>query len=114
MDGINNMMSMFNIIIGIICAYAAIVGKGFVYKNDYPKQVQEPYCKMLRRLCIVLAPLTLFMGAEDYFGWLPERASFVVQLSLSGLLFALIVAFIIWFRVKFGKIIDAQFRAPRR
>ena len=114
MNGINNMMSVFNIIIGLVCAYAAIRGKGFVYKNDYPEKVQEPYCKMLRRLCIVLAPVTLFMGLEDYLNWFPDNVSFVIQLSLSAILFALIVAFIIWFRVKFGKIVDAQFKAPRR
>lgn len=114
MDSVNSMMSVFNILIGVICGYSAIAGKGFIYKNDYPEEVSVPYCKMLRKLCAVLAPLTLFMGIEEYCGLLPENASFVVQMVLTVLVFALLVVFIIWFRKKFGKIIDKQFRAPRR
>lgn len=114
MDGINNMMAGFNILIGVVAAYAAIFGKGFVYKNDYPKEVNEPYCKMLRIFTAIIAPLTLFMGLEDYFDWFPANVSFVVQMSLTVFLFLLVIAFIVWFRVKFGKIIDKQYRAPRR
>lgn len=108
MDNINSFMSMFNILIGVLCGYSAIAGKGFAYKNDYPKEIQEEYCKMLRLTMAVIAPFALFMGIEEYCSLFSDRISMIVQLSLTALIFVIVVAFIVWFRVKFGKIVDRQ------
>ena len=106
MENINSMMSMFNLLIGALCAYSAITGKGFAYKNEYPKEVKPEADRMMRILLAVVAPLMLFMGAEDYFSLLPDKVSYVVQLTCTAVLFLLIVAYIVWLRVKFGKILD--------
>ncbi len=106
MDNVTNMMSMFNLLIGLLCAYCAITGKGLAYKNEYPKEVKPEADRMMRILLAVLAPLMLFMGAEDYFSLFPDNVSFVVQMVLTVLVFLLVVAYIVWLRVKFGKILD--------
>ena len=36
MEGMDNMLVIFNLLIGGYATYAAIVGKGAAYKNDYP------------------------------------------------------------------------------
>ena len=113
MEGITNFMSVFNILIGVLCLYSAIRGKGMVYKNEYPKQVAEPYEKMLRKLLWIIGPLALFDGASDYFKFFSPEVIRITSLVICGVIFALIVAFIIWVRVKFGKIIDRQFKGFR-
>ena len=106
MDNVNSMMAMFNLIIGAICAYCAITGKGFAYKNEYPKEVKPEADRMMRILLAILAPIMLFMGAEDYFSLFEDNISFIVQITCTALVFVGVVAYIVWIRVKFGKIID--------
>ena len=106
MENINSMMSMFNLLVGVLCAYCAITGKGFAYKNEYPKEVKPEADKMMRILLAVVAPLMLLMGAEDYFELFTDDVSFVIQMVCTVLVFLLVVAYIVWLRVKFGKILD--------
>ena len=106
MNDVTGMMSIFNLLIGALCAYCAITGKGMAYKNEYPKEMKAEADRMMRILLAVLAPLMLFMGAEDYFSLFQDNVSYVVQITLTVIVFLLVVAYIVWLRVKFGKILD--------
>ena len=105
MDNINSMMTIFNVIIGVYCIYAAIAGKGAAYKNDYPENVKEPARKSMRLLLAVVGPVALLMGAVEYFKFFDEGTNRIVQFIGIGLELALIIAYIVWFRVKFGKML---------
>ena len=102
MDSINSMMTIFNVVIGIYCLYAAISGKGAAYKNEYPESIKEPARKSMRLLLAVVGPLTLAMGICEYFHVFGD-ANATIQLIGIGVLLALIIGYIVWFRVKFRK-----------
>ncbi len=104
MESINSMLTIFNAIIGIYCIYAAIAGKGAAYKNDYPEAIKEPARKSMRILLAIVGPIALFMGVSEYFNLFgtPESSSArLVQLIGIGVLLALIIGYIVWFRVKY-------------
>lgn len=104
-DNLNSMMAIFNVLIGVYCTYSAITGKGSAYKNDYPEEIKEVANKSMRKLLAVIGPIALITGVFDYFGnkWFGEGANRIVQYVGIGVMLALIIAYIVWFRVKFSK-----------
>ncbi len=95
MPGIDNMMTIFTIAIGVFAIYSAITGKGPAYKNDYPKEMKAEADKMMRIACWIAGPIMLVSGILEYIG--VEWAFFISLFTiLPG-----IVVFSIIFRRKF-------------
>ena len=93
----NNMMSIFMIVIGVFILYSAVTGKGPAYKNDYPAAMQEEHKRMLRIFCWIAGPIAVISGVLEYLGY-----EIVFWIS-SGIIFTAIVVYVILFRRKFKK-----------
>jgi hypothetical protein len=110
-SGLNGMMSLFMVLIGVFALYAAFTGKGPVFNNDYPKVMKEDANKMLRKFCWYIGPVTLITGGLDYF-WakivgetvVKEGAFVIAQLPfLLSISFTIpaIVVYMVMFRKRF-------------
>ncbi len=63
----DNLFSVFELIAGVYLIYAAITGKGQIYKNDNIKKGMEAqYRKTVRILCAVVGPVMVVQGILDY------------------------------------------------
>jgi threonine/homoserine/homoserine lactone efflux protein len=63
----DNLFSVFELIAGVYLIYAAISGKGQIYKNDNIKKGMEArYHKTVRVLCAVVGPVMTAQGILDY------------------------------------------------
>ncbi len=106
MGSINSMMAIFNVLIGVFCIYSAITGKGAAYKNDYPEEIKPMADKSMRILMFAVGPIALFLGAQEYFEWGGAAATTIIQYIGIGVELVLIIGYIVWFRVKFGKVLN--------
>ena len=97
MENMNQMMSIFTILIGAFALYSAVTGRGPAYKNDYPKAMKEDANKMLRQFCWIVAPIMLVTGVLDYLGY---TWAFFITL---GITIPGIVVYTIMFRKRFKK-----------
>lgn len=105
MEGMNSFMLIFNLVIGAYATYAAIAGKGAAYKNDYPKAVKEKANALLRKFLFIIGPLMLVSSAIEYFNPFGLEAGVLRLISMIaiGLVLALVIAYVVIFRVKYGK-----------
>ena len=99
---------ILNLVIGVLCVYWAIIGKGYPYKNNYPKKVKKYANKLMRILLAVAGPINLGMFAITYFA--KKNNQFIepwniVYWVLLGLVVAVIALYIILLYSKYGKII---------
>ncbi len=100
-EGMNQFMAGFTILIGLFAIYSAITGKGPAFKNEYPKVMQADAQKMMRIFCAIIGPIVTVFGVLDYMqaqwgtGW-------AVWVSM-GIVLPAIVVYAIMFRRKFGK-----------
>lgn len=104
MDQIDNFMVWFNLLIGAYLTYAAIVGKGKAYENDYPKEIKENIFKLNRLMYAVAGPVLVVSGVLELMKVFTPYISYVSIVLV--LLF--IVAYLIIFFTKYGKIIKAD------
>ena len=95
MGDMNQMMSIFSILIGAFALYSAITGKGPAFKSDYPKAMKAEADKMLRIACWVAGPIMLITGILDYMG---HSWAFFISM---GTILPGIVVYMILFRKKF-------------
>lgn len=95
MENMNQMMSIFSILIGAFALYSAITGKGPAFKNDYPKAMKAEAERMLRIACWVAGPIMLVTGILDYMGY--QWAFFISM----GTILPGIVVYVVLFRKKF-------------
>ena len=102
MEGMDNMLIIFNVVIGGYATYAAIVGKGAAYKNDYPKAIQADANALLRRFLFILGPLLLLSSAIEYFNLLGSATKIFTFASIIAAV-VIIVVYIVLFRKRFGK-----------
>ena len=99
---------ILNLVIGVLCVYWAIIGKGYPYKNNYPKKVKKYANKLMRILMAVDGPISLGMFAITY--WAKKNNQFIppwdiVYWILLGVFLAVIALYIILLYSKYGKII---------
>ena len=95
MEDMNQLMSVFMILAGVLALYAAFTGKGIVFKNDYPKEMREEANKLLRKFCWVIGPVATVTGVLDFIGY-----SWAYWISLAVILPA-VVLYYIMFRSRF-------------
>ena len=91
----NQLMSAFLILAGVLALYGAFTGKGIVFKNDYPKEMKEEADKLLRKFCWIIGPVATLTGVLDFMGY-----TWAYWISL-GVIFPAIVVYYIIFRKKF-------------
>ena len=58
---------ILNLVIGVLCLYWAIVGKGYPYKVNYPKKIRAYSNKLMRITLFLEGPITLFLFAIPQF-----------------------------------------------
>jgi uncharacterized protein (DUF983 family) len=98
----NQMMSAFMVIIGVLALYSAFTGKGPAFNNDYPKAMKEDANKMLRKFCWIIGPIAVVTGVLDYIGY-----AWAYWVSLATILPAIIV-YIIIFRKRFKNYLNKR------
>ena len=111
MENFNGMMRIFNLVIGAWATYSAISGKGMAYKSDYPADIQEAANKMLRIVLWIVGPTMLVLTGLIYlFEHLDAGAmgayhllAFWLDVAIIAIVVITIIAYIIVFRVRFGK-----------
>lgn len=63
----DNLFSVFELFAGVYLIYAALTGKGQIYKNDNIKKGMEAqYHKTVRILCALVGPVITAQGILDY------------------------------------------------
>ena len=101
-------LDILNLVIGVLCVYWAIRGKGYPYKSNYPKKVKKYSNKLMRIVLAVAGPISLGMFAITYFGKVDNHFIEpwnIVYWILFGLFFVVIALYIILLYSKYGKII---------
>ncbi len=96
-DSVNQMMSVFMILIGVLALYSAITGTGFAFKNDYPKSIKAEADKLMRVFCWVVGPPCIASGVLEYMG---HQWAYWASLCI---IMPAIVVYIVLFRRRFGK-----------
>lgn len=102
MDQFTNMFVIFNAAIGVFALYSAITGQGAAFKNDYPEKVKGPANALLRKFLWAIGPVLLLSAASDYFKIFGD-ATMIVSYICIGIVLALIIAYVVLFRIRFGK-----------
>lgn len=64
----SDMLSIFSLIIGVYLIYAAIVGRGKLYENEYLNCPREQYVKGLRILAAISGVLLTVSNLLEYLG----------------------------------------------
>ena len=103
MQDFDNMFLILNLAIGIYATYAAIAGKGAVYKSDLPKSIKQDADALLRKFLFVIGPLMIVFTALEYFNVFGVGAKQIVAAVGIVLVLLLIIAYVIIFRKKYGK-----------
>ncbi len=108
----SNLFDLLNLVIGVLCLYWAIVGRGYPYKMNYPKKIAKYARKMMRITLFIAAPACLGMAACSYFGADPETMRMVSPYNIfywisMGIAVASVALFIISLYGKYGKEIIA-------
>lgn len=62
----SDMLSLFSLIIGVYLIYAAIVGRGKLYENEYLNCPREQYVKGLRILAAISGVLLTVSNLLEY------------------------------------------------
>ena len=108
MDTFNGMMVIFYLAIGVYSIYAAIAGKGYAYKNDYPEEIKEEANKMMRVVLAVAGPILILFAALEYF----KIGGYWIVIGGAAAIGVLFIVYAIIFRRKFGKILKKYKRMP--
>ena len=115
MDQLNNIMSIFWLVSGVCCLYAAIVGKGdSFYRNGYPKEAQESVLKMMRFAYLVSGLVLTASGVIEFFKLASQS---VINISIVA---AIVVSLGVWVwymiaaKVKFGEKKEKQPKSNRK
>ncbi len=97
LNSIDQLMSAFIVIAGVLAIYSAITGKGPVFKNDYPKEMREDANNLLRKFCWIIGPVATVTGVLQYMGY-----AWAYWVSV-GIILPAIVVYMVIFRKKFGQ-----------
>lgn len=62
-----NMMTMFELFIGVYLLYAVIKGEGKLYENEYLNCPREEYVKGMRKLALITGVLMLVSCGLEFF-----------------------------------------------
>jgi Ca2+/Na+ antiporter len=102
MGDVNNFMVYFNLAIGVYLTYAAIVGKGKAYENEYPAEVKEGVFKLNRIMYSVVGPVLVISGVLEL-----AKVTFFAWFGIIFVLAAIVVYLVIYYK-RFGKAIKAS------
>ena len=108
MDGAFNFMMLFDIFIAVYLLYYAINGSGKAYENDYPAEMQEEHCKMLRRFCWIAGVPLLVLSILEYTS--SEGITSIWSIISIVYILTCVVVYFVMFRVKFKEYL----RNPRK
>lgn len=60
-------MVVFDVFIAVYLLYYAIKGSGKLYEGgDYPKEMREEHCRMLRKFCWIVSVPMLVLSVLEY------------------------------------------------
>ena len=103
-DSATDFLVIFNIFIGGILLYYAIVGKGRLFEGEYPKEMMEAHVKLLRKFCwYVSIPFLVLSFLEYAEGFGSIWSTLCVVYGLSA-----VVIYIIIFQRRFGRYLRPQ------
>ena len=96
----NTAMSWMTLVLGAYFLIFGIIKKGSLYKNDYPKAIQDDVKKVISFISIIAGVLLLGIGLLDVFKveslkWLN------ITLWVIGLIF--VIGSIVYFKKRFGE-----------
>lgn len=103
MENMNNMLLIFNAVIGVYATYAAIRGTGAAYKNDYPEAIRDDANALLRKFLFILGPLMLVSAAVEYFNIFGTALTRILTFVFIAAAIILVVIYIVIFRKRYGK-----------
>ena len=101
MEQVDNFIVLFYGIVGVYCVYAAIMGTGYAYKNEYPEEMKEGANKLMRKLLTVIGPMLVVLAVLDYF----DIGGDVLVYSGLGVVTLCIVVYVVIFRKRYAKIL---------
>ncbi|MBQ9942176.1 MAG: hypothetical protein IJP03_04120 [Christensenellaceae bacterium] len=110
MDGVlggfdpNAFMQIFTVIIGIMLLWAGITGKGNAYKSSYPEKVQPQIFAILRKFYLAIGAVMTIGSILEYTNAFGDAITSIIFWIYSGISLALVIAYIIIIKVKFGKV----------
>jgi len=108
LEAMGGFMTIFYIGVGIYAIYAAIAGKGYLYKNDYPEEMKEEANKMMRVVAAIAGPVLIAFAVLEYF----QVGGYWTIIAEMVIIVALLTTYTIIFRRKFGKILKKNKRMP--
>lgn len=96
----NVAMSWMTLVVGAYFLIFGIIKKGSLYKNDYPREIQDEVKKAISFVSVIAGVILLIIGLLDVFKvdslkWL--------NISLWVLGFIFVIISIVYFRKKFGQ-----------
>ncbi len=97
-------MAYFFIAIGAYVLYCAFTGKGQVYKNEYPAEIQDSVKRMTKILCYYEGPVLIASGIFDLTPGLPP----ILGTVFMGLGFLGVVGYVVWLYRTHGKVIRTK------
>ena len=107
---------ILNLAFGIACIYWGIIGRGYPYKNNYPKKIKK-FAKKLIRICLLISGVS-FLGSFAVSYFFTDEATRllihpwnIVYIALTIIGFGSLVAFVAILYAKHGKDIKAAQRA---
>lgn len=80
----SDMLSLFSLIIGVYLIYAAIVGRGKLYENEYLNCPREQYVKGLRILAAISGVLLTVSNLLEYLGVIAYGSPIAIALWALG------------------------------
>ncbi len=80
----SDMFSLFSLFIGAYLIYAAIVGRGKLYENEYLNCPREQYVKGLRILAAVSGALLTVSNLLEYLGVIGYGSPLAIALWAAG------------------------------
>ena len=102
-----DILNIFNLIIGVVCLYWGIIGKGYPYKVNYPKKIKKYNNKLIRITLLVEGPLSLGMFAiprfaSDENGALPQPWH-TINIIIWVLAIVVLILYVVLLYSKYGK-----------
>lgn len=100
MNDMDNMLTLFNLGIGIFFLISGITRKGSLYKNDYPDEIKPEVNKVISILAIVVGILMTAISVIEMYA---IDNLMVLSYIMYGICLVLVLGTVIYFKKKFGK-----------
>jgi len=99
----NAFMQFFTLIIAAILLYSGISGKGRAFDTNYPEKIKPQIHAILRKFYLAIGTVLLIGAVLEFTNALGDAVTKIIFWVYTGIALALVIAYVILIRVKFGK-----------